>query len=143
MSLQYVELDARCDPRLCGDVYLCLQSFWTGRTQTGVSLVQAKVLNVLGKIYVANVCNPTPVPCADPCADPCNNKCRYSLSIDDSQFLINPATNLPYVVSAGDVLEVSQLVCTIETLLSQGGGGGGGPLPARMPACSLGYFTGV
>jgi hypothetical protein len=141
MALQYVEFDARCDPRLCDTVTLCLQSFWSARTVSGVALIYGTVRNVLGKLYVQDVCNPT-CPPAPVCSDPCENICRYLIEIDDSQLLVNTNTNLKYVVTAADILEASQLSCIVERLLANSGGGGGGGYvpPARAAACGLGYF---
>lgn len=128
MALQYVEIDARCNPKFCNEVYLCLQSFWSSRTQSGIAIVKATVRAVLGQIYLqptvsSNPCTPCiPVQVSCP-ADPCDQLCRYQLSIDDSQLLINPGTGQPYLISSGDVLEISQTVCLIDRLLSSGGSG--------------------
>jgi len=155
MALQYITLDARCNPRFCDDVYLCLQTFWENQTVSGIAIVKGSVVSVLGQVFLQqppvcpppNPCNPcAPVPyCPPRCppTDPCQELCRYQIAVDDTLFLIDPGTNLPYVLVANDVLEISQTTCLIDRIIGELCDCSAINPPARLGACTLAYYTGV
>jgi len=114
MSLIFVDVVQECSDLIdpCDDVYVCLKPEWQERTVCGFALAA-------GRIVAVNEWNDpgTAGDCCT-CAELCEGQCIYQVEIDDSQFLINPTTSLPWQPTAADICEIIPYACTVENLIS-------------------------
>ena len=115
MALIYIDVRAACDPSItpCSNVYLCLTQIWDTRTISGFAFAA-------GRIVAINQ-TATPPPTPNPCCvgtTICPEDCIYQIEVNDNQFLIDPQTNEPYLITADDVVEIFPYACVAEGLIN-------------------------
>lgn len=108
MALVIVEYTGNCNlpVKNCDTVTLCLDSSWEAKTVSGCALVQGKVQTTIKT-------------CLDAPANPCDSAasvgqvtaCTYHLTVDNTQFIDDPATGLPYVLTSSDIEDIFPYEC--------------------------------
>lgn len=117
MAFVFIDVRAACNPNItpCSDVYLCLTQDWDDKTVCGLALARGSITS----INFATIPQ-IPNPCCDASSPTlCPEECIYQIQIDDAQFLIDPQTQLPYVITADDVLEIFPYACILEELIQE------------------------
>ena len=114
MALFFLDVVQECNALIqaCDCVYVCLGQPWEERTQTGFPLVEGRIVSI------GDWADPSGAitPCS--CVDILACKCIYQVEIDDSQFIQDPQTQLPYQPTAADVQELIPYCCTIGSLIT-------------------------
>ena len=90
-------------PSCCQQVVLCLGESWDSLTVNGGHLVYATLNNITRTLLPS-----------DPSR--CQDEIIYSVTIDDTQFLIDERTETRYRPTCEDILEIMPYSCTIDAL---------------------------
>lgn len=91
----------------CQDVALCLDEVWEGRTQTGSKIIKATIdnsghrtLSITGFHNVRGV-----------------EQHQYPLLVDDAQFLNDPDTGAPWILTCSDIVEIFPYGCIADDII--------------------------
>lgn len=104
-TTKYIPISPGC----CELVYFCLPEEWKDKTSTGLAFLVATVNNngrYLGGYQDADFENPR-----------CQDKYQYHVTIDDSQFLVDPETELPYEITCEDLQEIFPYPCSLANII--------------------------
>lgn len=116
MSLVFLDVRASCNYPIkpCDFVALCLTDEWAEKTVNGYAIAVGNITTI--NKYVS----PTPQvssPCCPSSTITCPPECIFQVQVDDSQFLVDPDTDLPYEITDDDVTGIFPYGCIAENLM--------------------------
>lgn len=106
---KYIPIATGC----CESVYVCLKNTVTQYVVSGKPLILATIQNSgrylgsAGRAFPPSFENPR-----------CAEEYQYTLSYDDTQFVVDQDTGLPYALSCDEICEIMPYACTVSTLLA-------------------------
>lgn len=115
MASVFIDVTASCDLPIkpCDDIYLCLTDVWASQTVSGFAFAEATVTSI-SKVAVP----PTSYAQCCSSSEECPLLCTYQVQVDDTQFLIDPITAEPYLLTVDDVQELFPYACTLGKILT-------------------------
>lgn len=102
----YIPIATGC----CPEVAFCLPGLWADRTTDGLTIVFGTIQNEGRQL--------TPGPIARAQNPRCLDLFQYVIEYDDAQFLTDPETDEPFLLTCSDISEVNPYVCTLRALLA-------------------------
>lgn len=91
----------------CQTVKLCLTDEWVERTVSGTAIVEATMADSIRELGTGagGHYNPRNTP-----------QVQYSVQVDDAQFLVDLATDAPWVLDCDSVVEIIPYACAVDKL---------------------------
>lgn len=115
MALRYIDIVAKCGiASPCDIVTVCLETDWGAKTKSGAALAEGRIVRI--NKYVTPYTQ-APSCCVDP-EEICTEECIYQIEINEDQFLQDPGTSKPYLITSADALSLMPYPCVISRILA-------------------------